>query len=117
MDGPAGYVREKRTTSLTLLKDFSMSTLNVISALGNRHRLKLIEIISGQDNEGITVEAATILLGIKQPTVSHHLSELKDVGLVTCQSSSYYHIYRVDTTKLKELVSFLREIILNCEKD
>ena len=49
-----------------------------------------------------SVEELATLLGLKPPTVSHHLAKLVDVGLVKSHTESYYNVYQLDQSVLEE---------------
>ncbi len=65
----------------------------ILTALANRHRIKLINVISEEGNKGIIVSAATELLGVSQPTVSHHLLKMKEANLLDMNTNSCF-MYR-----------------------
>ena len=93
-----------------------MNAEKVLIALANRHRIKLLETISNEGNEGIIVSAATELLTVNQPTVTHHLTKMLDAGVLVKKSESHFHIYKINVEKLKELVGYLNKVIENCER-
>ena len=47
--------------------------------------------------------AATLLLRLKGPTVSHHLSKLRELGLVQMRAEGTTHLYRLDVRTLQQL--------------
>jgi predicted transcriptional regulator len=69
-------------------------------ALADANRLKIIGLLSRQ---GYSVEELAALLNLKAPTVSHHLSRLAEVGLVTARAEGYYSIYMLDRKALEAL--------------
>ncbi len=67
-------------------------------ALADANRLKIIGLLA---QRGYSVEELAALLGIKPPTVSHHLSRLAEAGLVTARAEGYYSIYQLDKQALE----------------
>ena len=43
-----------------------------------------------------------MLLDLKASTVSHHLSKLSQIGLVSAKADSYYNVYQLDEKALEE---------------
>ena len=43
------------------------------------------------------------MLGLKAPTISHHLTRLRDAGLVTMRGDGNSHLYRLDAAALRAL--------------
>jgi biotin operon repressor len=71
----------------------------IFKALANSSRLKIIGLLARQP---YSVEQLAALLGLKPPTVSHHLSKLSEVGLVGAKAEGYYSMYYLDESALKK---------------
>ena len=54
----------------------------VIKALADRHRLRIVNLLLRADGEPVCVCEVQPLLGLSQGTVSHHLKQLLDAGIV-----------------------------------
>ena len=54
----------------------------VFKALADRHRVKILNRLLQAQGEAVCVCDFEDLLGLKQPTVSYHLKQLLDAGLV-----------------------------------
>lgn len=67
--------------------------------LSDSNRLKIIGLLAQQP---YSVEELAALLGLKPSTVSHHLSKLSKVGLVSAKTESYYNVYQLDKKALEE---------------
>lgn len=67
--------------------------------LSDANRLKIIGLLAQQP---YSVEELAALLDLKPPTVSHHLSKLSKVGLVSAKADSYYNVYQLDHKALEE---------------
>jgi len=74
--------------------------LRAFKALADESRLKIIGILAGQAR---SVEELASLLDLKAPTVSHHLSRLAELGLVTMRAEGTTHVYSFDKEALRRL--------------
>jgi biotin operon repressor len=68
-------------------------------ALADANRLKIVGLLAGRS---YSVEELAALLNLKPSTVSHHLSKLAQVGLVSAQTESYYNVYHLEEKALEE---------------
>ncbi|MBN1878208.1 MAG: metalloregulator ArsR/SmtB family transcription factor [Anaerolineae bacterium] len=73
----------------------------LFKALGHPVRLLILNLIKIQPRHG--EELATIL-HLKPATISHHLSKLSDVGLLTSQKDQYYQTYSLVGEPLKKTI-------------
>ena len=67
--------------------------LDFFKAMADANRLRILGLLA---QENLTVEQLSEILDLRPSTVSHHLSKLSEVGLVSAKVSSYYHIYQLD---------------------
>jgi hypothetical protein len=67
-------------------------------ALADESRLKIVGVLASRE---CSVEELATLLGLKEPTVSHHLGKLKEVGLVRMRRDGTTHHYRLDAEALR----------------
>jgi DNA-binding transcriptional ArsR family regulator len=72
--------------------------LQFFKALADESRLKLLGILANQE---CSVEELAVLLQLKEPTVSHHLSKLKQLNLVTMRAEGNTHLYQLDNAALQ----------------
>lgn len=68
-------------------------------ALSDANRLKIIGLLAQQP---YSVEELAALLNLKASTVSHHLSKLSQIGLVSAKADSYYNVYQLEEKVLEE---------------
>jgi biotin operon repressor len=68
--------------------------------LADETRLRMLGLLA--DGERSVEELAT-LLGLRAPTVSHHLTRLKDIGLVGMRVDGNTHYYRLRPEALRDL--------------
>jgi predicted transcriptional regulator len=73
--------------------------LSFFKALADANRLKILGLLA---RESYSVEQLAEILQLRPSTVSHHLSRLSDVGLVSANAESYYNIYHLETEALEE---------------
>lgn len=64
-------------------------------ALGDRHRVRLLSLIAAADGGEACICDLTAPLGLAQPTVSHHMKQLVEAGLVTREQRGKWAYYRV----------------------
>lgn len=75
-----------------------------LQALSEPHRLAILSMLAdGERPAGDFVEA----LPIAQPTVSKHLSVLREAGLVTVRKDAQRRLYSLNPAPLKELDMWL----------
>ena len=71
-----------------------------LKVLAHETRLRLLGLLA--DRERSVGELAEIL-GLKEPTISHHLAKLSESGLVTMRAEGTAHLYRLERAALHEL--------------
>jgi DNA-binding transcriptional ArsR family regulator len=74
--------------------------LQFFKALADENRLKLLGILA---NRECSVEELAALLRLKAPTVSHHLTKLKELELVEMRTEGNTHLYRLHAEGLQRL--------------
>jgi DNA-binding transcriptional ArsR family regulator len=82
----------------------SQEVLELFKALADSTRLKIIGLLGRQE---LSVEQLAEYLKLRPSTISHHLSRLAEVGLVSARAESYYNFYRLENQRLDELASQL----------
>jgi predicted transcriptional regulator len=78
--------------------------LNFFKALSDANRLKIVGLLA---QRSYSVEELAAMLGLRPPTISHHLSKLSEVGLVSARAESYYNLYRLETDALRAMAERL----------
>jgi hypothetical protein len=74
--------------------------LQFFKALANENRLKMLGILA---NRECSVQELAALLELKEPTVSHHLAKLKEIGLVEMRIDGNTHLHRLSLESLQTL--------------
>jgi len=86
-------------------KDFtSNELLEFFKAMADANRLRILGLLA---QEELTVEQLSEMLKLRPSTVSHHLSKLSEVGLVSATASSYYNIYHLENGTLEAMAKRL----------
>jgi len=81
----------------------------LFKALADRHRLQILNCLVRADGEAVCVCDLEPLLGVKQPTVSHHLKQLVDAGLLERERRGTYAYYRLKPGMLDRIGGLLAE--------
>jgi predicted transcriptional regulator len=68
-------------------------------ALADANRLKIVGLLAQQP---YSVEQLAAILHLRPSTVSHHLSKLAEVGLVSAKAESYYNVYQLEEEALQK---------------
>lgn len=79
----------------------------IFKALGDPARVKLLSLIAASPSGEACICDLTDPVGLSQPTVSHHMKQLVDCGLVTREKRSRWVHYRVASQALAHLASAL----------
>jgi biotin operon repressor len=85
----------------------SIEILDMLKALADESRLALLQLLSQSER---SVGDLAELIGLGEPTVSHHLARLREAGLVTLRMAGNQRFYRVNTTGLARFKQFAAEI-------
>jgi hypothetical protein len=78
----------------------SIPLLIFFKALSDSTRLKIVGLLASSP---YTVEQLSVILSLGASTVSHHLSRLAEVGLVSAQAEGYYSVYHLEAGALEEM--------------
>ena len=78
--------------------------LDFFKAMADANRLRILGLLA---QENLTVEQLSEMLNLRPSTVSHHLSKLAEVGLVSAKASSYYNIYQLENKELEKMANQL----------
>ena len=86
------------------LSDAQAAELEALfKALADRHRVKILNLLAQAGGEAICVCDFVPPLGLKQPTVSYHLKQLTDVGLLLREKRGSFAYYRLTPGALSRL--------------
>ena len=71
--------------------------------LGDRHRVKILNILLRAGGQAVCVCEFVDRLGLAQPTVSYHLRQLADAGLLDRQKRGTFAYFRVRPEAMQRL--------------
>jgi hypothetical protein len=80
--------------------DDLQTLVQFLKALANESRLKLLGLLAGQER---SVKELAELLNLKEPTVSHHLARLQELGIVQMRPEGTTHRYQLEAGTLHRL--------------
>lgn len=87
-----------------ILDSFAAQRLaSVFKALADPARVTLISLIAASEDGEACICDLTEPLGLSQPTVSHHMKLLVDVGLVSRDQRGKWAYYRVNPAALESI--------------
>ena len=81
----------------------------LFKALADRHRLQILNCLLQAGGQSVCVCEFQPALGIKQPTVSHHLKQLVEAGLLDRERRGTYAYYRLKPGVLERIGMLLAE--------
>jgi len=81
--------------------------LQALKTLADETRLKLLKLLLTHD---LCVGALAKRLGVSEASVSQHLKQLREAGLVKGEKRGYWTHYTVEREKLNELAGLLRDL-------
>jgi ArsR family transcriptional regulator, arsenate/arsenite/antimonite-responsive transcriptional repressor len=85
--------------------------LKSLGALSQAHRLRVFRALVVTGKAGSTPTTIAKRLKVPPATLSFHLKELLNAGLITQERSGRYLIYRADFQRMNDLLAYLTE---NC---
>jgi len=92
------------------------SLLQFFKALADASRLRIVGLLAQRES---SVQELAVALGVKEPTVSHHLNRLKSVGLVRVRPDGNVRYYALNTDVLESMSKdvFSEEAIRSMGRD
>jgi len=80
---------------------------DMMSAMGTAPRLRIMRLLLSAHPDGLVVGDIQDELGIRGPTLSHHLDKLKNEDLVRVSREGTFLRYSANSAALQELLAFL----------
>lgn len=93
----------------TLSVDEAVELERLFKALADRHRLTILNSLLQADGKPVCVCEFQPLLGIRQPTVSHHLKQLVEAGLLDREKRGTFAYYSLKSGALDRISGLLAE--------
>jgi len=81
--------------------------LPAFAALAQEHRLEALQLLVKSGPRGVAAGTLSDTLAIAAPTMSFHLKELANAGLVTSRKEGRHVFYAADYGGIRRLVDFL----------
>ena len=94
-------------TAGSLDDDSAERLARVFKALGDPTRVKLLSLIAAAGDGGACVCDLVEPVNLAQPTVSHHMRQLVDAGLITREQRGKWAYYRVIEESLRAVARAL----------
>ena len=79
----------------------------VFKALADRHRVKILNRLLAAGGEAVCVCEFEVLLDLKQPTVSYHLKQLLNAGIVEREKRGAFAYYSLADGALERVCGLL----------
>src|SRR3989449_11716792 len=89
----------------------SSTSIRALAALAQETRLALFRLLVERGPEGLTPGRIAEVLGVPPATLSFHLKELANAGLICARQESRFIHYSADFAAMNGLVAYLTE---NC---
>lgn len=80
------------------------TTASVFKALSDPHRVRIVNLLANAEGPACVCDL-TPLLGVAQPTVSHHLKSLVRAGLLEREQRGVWAYYSVNREALRRLAT------------
>lgn len=93
----------------SLSQDDAVELERLFKALADKHRLRILNILLHADGEPVCVCELLPALDISQPTVSHHLKQLTEAGLLEREKRGSFAYYALAPGALDRVGSLLTE--------
>jgi len=87
----------------TLSDEEALELERLFKALADRHRLRILNTLLAAGGEAVCVCEFQPTLGISQPTVSHHLKQLVEAGLLEREKRGTFAYYSLRPGALERL--------------
>ena len=82
----------------------------IFKALGDPTRVRLLSLIAAADGGEACICDLTGPVALSQPTVSHHMKQLADAGLVTREQRGKWAYYRVFDDTLRAVAQAIAPV-------
>lgn len=78
-------------------------TASILKAVADPTRLQILALIAATENQSACVCDLTEPLDLSQPTISHHIKKLSEVGLVTKERKGTWVWYSLNRERWAEI--------------
>lgn len=94
-------------TASTLTADEATARARALKAVADPVRLRLLDVIRTNPSQEACVCQLTEVVGLAQPTVSHHLKTLVDAGLLERDRRGTWAWYRLIAERIGEVAGYV----------
>jgi ArsR family transcriptional regulator, arsenate/arsenite/antimonite-responsive transcriptional repressor len=94
-------------TEPALSEDEARELETVFKALADRHRVRILNRLLAAGGEPVCVCDFEEMLGLKQPTVSYHLKQLLNAGIVEREKRGSYAYFSIADGALERVAALL----------
>ena len=84
------------------------ATAALFKALADPARVRIVNMLATSDGEAVCICHLVEPLGLSQPTVSHHMKRLLDVGLVEREQRGKWAYFSLNPEAVSNLESLVR---------
>jgi ArsR family transcriptional regulator len=92
-------------SAVTLSDTEAAATAELFKALGDPARVRIVNLLATADGTPVCICNLVEPLGLSQPTVSHHMKKLLDVGLVEREQRGRWAYYSLRPDAAEKLAS------------
>lgn len=103
---PFAPAEQDRATRLD--REAAAELAQTLRAVADPTRLQILSLLDLAEDGEATVTELTDWLGLRQPTVSHHLRLLHDEGVVQREQRGKYVWYRISAERREDIRDLLR---------
>ena len=100
---PASAMCCSPLTGSILTRADAEAMARIFKALGDPTRVRLLSLIAAHEGGEACICDLTEPVGLSQPTVSHHMKQLADAGLVTREQRGKWAYYRIVEEALRSV--------------
>ncbi len=86
-----------------------------LRALAEPARVSIVSLLAGRDDHALTTRELAPLVGLTEATVSHHLRQLAEAGLVDKHRDGARVLYRLNVVAVRAISEVL-DIRCTCEE-
>ena len=108
MTEPAREISHPFPTTSTLKRDAAETMAKTLRAVADPTRLQLLSMIAGAPGEEATVSDLAESLGLRQPTVTHHLRILVEEGVLMREQRGKYAWHQIAADRRSAILDLLR---------
>jgi ArsR family transcriptional regulator, arsenate/arsenite/antimonite-responsive transcriptional repressor len=80
----------------------------LFQALADRTRLRVVNMLAQADGDAVCVCEFQEALALKQPTVSYHLKQLVDAGMIAREQRGRFAFYALRQGALEQIAELVR---------